>query len=182
MRKHLYRTDEFFRIIDKYLEENHLKPTELDYSAPTSHPTAMRTYEWDVVGTVNFGGCEGIYLDIYAHGDVTGGQWEDVTLGTYKTLDTSKEAFKRMGDLNAEFVFAARDYVNKHMDDFEWTGYHVEFFQGGHKILGITCQTEEYAVERAKRGGKQYECDTVKITDNRTSKVQMLNIKQKIAE
>ncbi len=36
---------------------------------------------------------------------------EKIPLGTYKTLSRSKEAFKTMSVLNAEFVFALNDFV-----------------------------------------------------------------------
>ena len=118
MKKTLYRTDELFRLIDSKLKEEGLLPEILDYGLPTHDPRPVKTMSWDTIGRVSFGSSEGIYLDICLEGDMGGGAYERVELGTYKTLLEDKEAFSTMSLLNTEFVFAMRDFVNAHMDDF----------------------------------------------------------------
>ena len=73
---------------------------------------------------MNFGGCEGIYLHLYCRGE-TGNDNDRIPVGVYKTLQDDIDAFKSMGDLNAEFVFETRSLVNKNMDDFTWMGYDI---------------------------------------------------------
>ena len=129
-----FTSSELFNLIDKQLRETVL-PTDfdfgiLDYGLDTYQPVEIRSYQWDTVGIVNFGGSEGIYLDIYADGIVDDtNERKKIHLGTYKTLRDDIDAFREMGSLNAEFVFALRKFVNSHLDDFEWSGFKVLFYQ-----------------------------------------------------
>ena len=124
LRKNPYTTAELFNIIDKKLKENGKLPGILDYGLPEHSDIQIKSYEWDLIGIVNFGGSEGIYLDLYCRGE-TGNDTKQVPVGTYKTLHEDLDAFKEMGDLNAEFVFETRSLVNKNMDDFTWMGYNI---------------------------------------------------------
>ena len=134
--KKLYHTDELFRLIDGALKEKGLRPDILDYGLETSEHRPVKTITWDTIGRVNFGESEGIYLDLWLEGDIGAGKAERVALGTYKTLRDDKEAFKTMAILHAEFVFALRDLVNGHMDDFNWIGYDIHFYREGKKVIG----------------------------------------------
>lgn len=110
---------ELFKLIDRELDEKGLKDNAcLDYALAPREVFEIRRVEWDTIGIVNFGGNEGIFLDLYARGD-TGNEQKKIPLGTYKTLRESKEAFKAMGDLNAEFVFAVNSFVNGHLELFD---------------------------------------------------------------
>lgn len=132
MKKTPMTNGQLFDIINKQLEADGLIPEILDYSAVDRDSIPIKSYSFDVIGVVNFGGNEGIYLDVYAKGYVRNADApETIRLGVYKTLDDSKAAFKIMSDLNAEFVFHARDYINAHLDDFDFIGWKVEFFQEG---------------------------------------------------
>ena len=169
-----YKSDELFQIIMDQLKEKNLLPDILDYGhAERWHTSDIRYYGWDTVGAVRFGGNEGIFLDVYAIGEVSqqGNRKEQVLLATFKTLDESKEAFKRMSELNAEIVFLMRDFVNNHLSDFEWSGYLVKFYdKDGNEVWhGFTCQDEEQA-ERSlkrefKRYGEEYNIDYAVITN-----------------
>lgn len=145
-----YKSDELFQIIMDQLKEKNLLPDILDYgNTERWHTSDIRYYGWDTVGAVRFGGNEGIYLDVYAIGEVSQreNRKEQVLLATFKTLDKSKEAFKRMSELNAEIVFLMRDFVNDHLSDFEWSGYHVTFHdkENADVGFGFVCQGTEQA-------------------------------------
>lgn len=169
MKKTLYKTNTLFDLINAKLKEENLLPDILDYSLATSSPLPVKTIEWDTIGIVNFGGCEGIYLDIYLEGD-TGNDADRILLGTYKTLYRDKESFRVMGNLNTEFVFALREFVNSHPDDFNWTGYDIRFYKGDKKTGGYWSSTENSSMRLIKRHFKEYSPDHAVLIDNSTGK------------
>lgn len=134
-----YTNAELFELTNKALMEKGLLPTILDYGLAESEKVVIDTYEWDVIGIPNFGGSEGIYLDIYADGVVTrqeeAPKRERVPLGTYKTLGRSKADFLEMCRLLTEFVFYLTDFINKNMDRFTWIGYDIRFYDERSKTL-----------------------------------------------
>ncbi|MBQ1735689.1 MAG: hypothetical protein II038_12625 [Lachnospiraceae bacterium] len=134
-----YTNAELFELTNNALREQGLLPTILDYGLAESEKVVIDTYEWDVIGIPNFGGSEGIYLDLYADGIVTRQgektQREHVHLGTYKTLGRSKADFLEMCRLLTEFVFYLTNFCNKHMDRFTWIGYDVRFLDENEKCM-----------------------------------------------
>jgi hypothetical protein len=85
--KRPYTNKELFSIINSRLKDANLLPDILDYGLEATDEVAIRSYHWDTIGIVNFGGSEGIYLDIYAWGNVTQeDKQEKIKLATYKTL------------------------------------------------------------------------------------------------
>jgi hypothetical protein len=93
----------------------------LDYMIPSSFGEEKLTnYEFDVIATPNFGGSEGIYIDCY----ISGAYKEDnkdrmLKAGTLKTLGTSLEDMKIMGELCGIIEYAARDYIGKNLRLFQ---------------------------------------------------------------
>lgn len=153
-RKKPFTTVELFNVINELLKKKGVLPDILDYGIEATNPVELRSYQFDVIGIVNFGGSEGIYLDIYADGIVDNSNThKKIELGTYKTLRDDIDAFKVMGDLNAEFVFAARKFINEHLDDFEWFGFGVLFYKGNSDqySFGYTYPTFEEAKNRIVR-------------------------------
>lgn len=130
MNKQLYTNADLFYIILNKLKEGGLLPEILDYSLGCSTLKEIKSDEWDAIGRITFGGNEGIYLRIYIEG-VIDHDYDKVELGTFKTLETSKEAYKAMSDLNVEFIFALRDFVEVNSESFCWTGYSVRFVGNG---------------------------------------------------
>lgn len=150
MRK-IMRTDEFFREIVKALKEKGDYPDILDYDLPTREPMEMDTTEFMFRSDLNPGGSEGIYLSvsIQTYGD----RCVD-NLGTFKTLEDSKEAMQIMGKLLGDFIYEARAYVNAHYDDFDRRGYSVRGIKKDESETSYVflADTYEEAVERAKTG------------------------------
>ena len=90
---------ELDRIIDydsacEFMEENR---------KPISH------YEFSTVFSVDFGGSEGIYIDAWLHGHLDeSGHTKRLRFGTIKTLESSLNALKIMGDACGILQFYAR--------------------------------------------------------------------------
>ena len=139
--KNPYTNKELFNIITDQLKKQGLLPAILDYSLDEAIEAPIRSYFWNPVGTVDFGSSEGIYLEIYAEGDFGNGHQDRIHLGTYKTLFGDKAAFKTMGDLNADFVFACRDFIASNFDNFDWNGYYVRFFAGEKVLYTARCKS-----------------------------------------
>ena len=170
-RKKPFTTVELFNVINERLKKKGVLPDILDYGIETSNAVELRSYQFDVIGIVNFGGSEGIYLDIYADGIVDDSNTrKKIELGTYKTLHDDIDDFKVMGNLNAEFVFAARKFIDEHLDDFEWSGFEVLFYKGNckHYSYGYTYSTFDEAKNRIVRELKRPGATVTRavITDN----------------
>lgn len=174
-----YKSDELFQIIMDQLKEKNLLPDILDYGhTERTHTSDIRYYGWDTVGAVRFGGNEGIYLDVYAIGEVSqqGNRKEQVLLAIFKTLDESKEAFKRMSELNAEIVFLMRDFVNHHISDFEWSGFNFTFYNKAGAEAGCFSTSNIEQAESSIRSkfdywGDKYDLDHAVIVDMRDRKI-----------
>lgn len=152
MSKTMYTNVKLFNAIVDILKEKNLLPDILDYHLSESecNERKIKTCEWDTIGIVNFGSCEGIYLDVYIKGNIGDGL-EKVKLGTFKTLGESREDFYTMSRLQADFTWETRSFVNSHMDDFNWTGYDVKFFKGEKGTAGYWTSSKEGADKLIKK-------------------------------
>lgn len=169
-RKRPYTNKELFNIIVNKIKEEGLLPDILDYYKPDSREFEIRTYEWDVYGDLFFGTCEGIYLDLYIQGSLGYEETPDkIWLGSFKTLRDDLAALKEMAILQAHFIWYCRKFVNDNIDDFEWTGYRVQFFKGEKKTMDYSTQHINSANNLIKRNYK-YDWDYVVLINNATQK------------
>ncbi len=117
-------TEELFNKIRDILKEKGRLPDILDYGFATNKPIPIKNYEFELKNNLQYGGSEGIYLDLwiayFAEGERLAG-----SLGTFKTLDSSNEAMHIMADLLADFIIEEAAYVNRNQDDFTWEGADV---------------------------------------------------------
>ena len=91
-------TEDLFNKINGILKEKGKLPDILDYGLATSDPVPIRTYQFDLKSNLNYGGSEGIYLDLWiVYYDCKERQQKG--LGTFKTLSTSNEAMHTMAAL-----------------------------------------------------------------------------------
>jgi hypothetical protein len=93
----------------------------LDYMNPESyHVEKLTDCDFDVMAIPNFGGSEGIYVDCYIEGvyNETGKNGR-LKAATLKTLETSLEGMKTMGELCGIIEYVSRDYVNKNYRLFQ---------------------------------------------------------------
>jgi hypothetical protein len=93
----------------------------LDYMIPESFKVEELTdCDFDVIAIPNFGGSEGIYVDCYIEGVYKDkGENGRLKAATLKTLGTSLEDMKTMGELCGIIEYVSRDYVNKNYRLFQ---------------------------------------------------------------
>ena len=102
----------FNKIIEK-LGEKGVFPEILDYTLPEYESIEIDTYEFDVVGCLNHGGSEGVYVDMYLKGE------ETIRLGTFKTLKEDYESWGIMAKLMADFQWECERFIQEHLNEFD---------------------------------------------------------------
>ena len=162
-------TEELFEKINSILKEKSKIPDILDYSLATSNPIPIRTYEFDLRNSLNYGGNEGIYLDLWIEYLVEN-EKRRAAIGTYKTLYEDDNAMHIMASLLANFIIEEYSYVNKNLDDFTWEGVDVHAFKesGERMNWGYTCVTMEAALKKKDELLKHHK--KVVVRDNATRK------------
>ena len=168
-RKRPMTTEELFNRIDSILKEKCKLPDILDYGLATHNPVPITNYEYGLRNKLDYGGNEGIYLDLWV--EYTAGGKRCVSgLGTFKTLRTDDEAMHIMAALLADFIIEEYAYVNANLDDFTWEGADVypADESGERKGGGYSCGTMEAALKRKDELLKKY--PKVIVRDNATRK------------
>lgn len=141
-------TAELFQKVCGILKEKGMMPDILDYGLPTNSPEPIITYAFDIRSNLGYGGNEGIYLDLWIE-FYEKNKKICKDLGTFKTLDTGRDAMHTMAGLLADFIVEEYDYVNGNLDDFTWTGADVHAFKDGKKLeWGYTCGSMESALKK----------------------------------
>ena len=161
--------EELFNKIKGILEEKNLLPDILDYGLATSNPAPIRTYAFDLRNSLDYGGSEGIYLDLWIEYFSNGVRHMD-NLGTFKTLDAGDEAMHTMAHLLADFIIEEYAYVNANLDDFTWEGADVYPLDvnGKRANWGYSCGSMEGALRRKDKLLEKY--PQVVVRDNATRK------------
>lgn len=92
----------------------------LDYILPNDNEpespdkdSYLTDYRFDLVPRLNFGSCEGIYLDLYLEGSFDASDKRGVSIGTFKTLRTDLEACQLMGALGGALMYYGCKYINR---------------------------------------------------------------------
>ena len=162
-------TEELFEKINSILKEKSKIPDILDYGHATSNPIPIRTYEFDLRNSLNYGGNEGIYLDLWIEYQVEN-EKRRAAIGTYKTLYEDADAMHIMASLLADFLIEEYSYVNKNLDDFTWEGADVHALKenGDRMSWGYTCGTMEAALKKKDELLKHHK--KVVVRDNATRK------------
>lgn len=124
MLKRPMTTEELFDKIKGILKEKGKLPDILDYGLGAYRPIPIKTYEYDLKNNLAYGGSEGIYLDLWMEYYVDG-EVHRADIGTFKTLEKSREAMHMMAALLADFIIEEEIYVNTNLDDFKWIGADV---------------------------------------------------------
>lgn len=161
--KHLYTTTELFDLVVKQLRnEGRFPDLILDYVLATDTVLEFRNYEFSVLGSVNYGASEGIYVKLFCVGNIGYG-WDKqhIELGTVKSLSDNDDTFRRMAMLMADFQIAATRFVNSHLDDFTWLGYDLDYYRAGEaeRSYGVTMKgirSFDDAIEEAKRTMRRF--------------------------
>lgn len=160
MRKTPYTIDEYFTELSSVLKEKGSLDT-LDYFLGSRETHALTTYEFQILSRLEYGGSEGIYLNLMIKiGDFI------YPFGTCKTLYDNNEAMLRMGQLYAEFVLASSEFVSKNEEDFIYEGYSLKGYKG--------CDSLPYTYEVKTSAAKEQSlnklfekegCDSVIVTN-----------------
>lgn len=168
-RKRPMTTEELFDIICNILEEKGKLPDILDYGLATLNPVSITNYEYGLRNKLDYGGNEGIYLDLWME-YASDGKRCARDLGTFKTLSTDDEAMHIMAALLADFIIEEYAYVNANLDDFNWEGADVHAIEesGEKSKWGYSCGTMEAALKRKDELLKKY--PKVIVRDNATRK------------
>lgn len=163
-------TKEYFKTICKILSEKGKIPKNiLDYFLPTSKEIPIKTYEFNLKNNLDYGGSEGIYLDLFI--SFTSKEEKKLcSLGTFKTLQEDAKAMHTMATLLADFLIEGCSYVNQHLDDFTWKGFDVHILgeDGTTSSWGYTCSDIETAKKRKEKLLQSY--PQVVIRNNATRK------------
>lgn len=162
-------TAELFDRICEILKEKGRMPEILNYSLGAYHPEKITNYMFELRSNLDYGGSEGIYLDLWLD-CFEDGEYRKKELGTFKTLRDDYEAMKLMGLLLVVFIVEEHAYVNANLDDFTWEGADVFAYDENGKRLGwgYSCCSMEAAVRRKDELLKR--CPRVVIRDNATRK------------
>ncbi len=165
-------TAELYEKICSILKEQGKMPDILDYGLATYRPVPITNYEFDLKSNLNYGGNEGIYLDLWIE-YYEGKQKQQKGLGTFKTLSTENEAMHIMAALLADFIIGEYAYVNTNLDDFTWEGADVHLIDGVGKQMGwgYSCSTMEAALKKKDELLKKYPKVTVRDNATRKEKV-----------
>ena len=116
---------DMYKDVKARMQKNALWTDILDYDKVSRDIAQIEIFDscFDVEWSVNAGGCEGYYLDLYI---VT--EQGRANFATLKTLYESDSAYMKMAVLGASFYVEAKKWVkeNKHLLDRE--GYRLIFF------------------------------------------------------
>lgn len=166
LNKPMTAADLFNKICD-ILKEKEAFPDILDYAVVEHDLIPITTYEFGLGNHLDYGGSEGIYLDLWItiYGD---NEPQHKSLGTFKTLRDDPESMRIMGKLLADFIIETRAYVNANLDDFTWEGADIRIFDENDKQLnmGYSCGSMERALKKKDEFLQKY--PRVVIRDNAT--------------
>ncbi len=167
-------TEEYFQKVCGILKEKGMLPDILDYGLATHNPIPMKIYEFSVRNNLDYGGSEGIYLDLWIE-YYENQEKQTNAIGTFKTLAQSNEAMHIMADLLADFIIEGCAYVNANLDDFTWEGADVHpIDENGKRISwGYSCSSMETALKEKDKLLKKY--PQVVVRNNETRKEKIFN-------
>lgn len=95
----------------------------MDYFLPETYKTMDLTdYKFDFCANVQFGVSEGIYIDCSIRGrfdeNAPSDKMQVLHCGTFKTLGTSLEDMRIMGELAGSLIFFAKEYIDKNIEKY----------------------------------------------------------------
>ena len=153
MRKTPYLTDELFDEVWKRITQKYPECLDIiDYALPAREAVEARETP-TLKARLEYGGNEGIYLDVFAEFYEEQKGTSESKYATIKSLDESDDAFLAMGELFSRLVIETKAYVKDNYQDFRWNEdgdprYIVEVYEDdGRYLLGRYCKTLDEADE-----------------------------------
>lgn len=164
-----YTAQEFMRMVERMAQEKHVPYLDqLDYLlGEYDSRIVMNDPYAEVTSWTHWGGSEGIYTRL----NVRNYEGEDIHIGTAKTLDERDEDYVSMCTLAGHLCVIANRYIREHRDEFNWTGYDVNYEDREGRTGGYCQCTKERAYEIArekKRDGMR----NITIRNNETRKIE----------
>ena len=165
LRKKPYTIGDVFDLVVKILKQNGEYPEILDYSLGTKDNIPFDMMEFELATRLDFGGSEGIYLDVaVVFEEADDGKRRVYNMGTFKTLRDDKAAMATMGKLLGDFIYTTREFVRENSLDFEWHDYIVVCEKEGVRMNPIFFSSaESSAIKRKDACLESTNCDKVII-------------------
>ena len=134
----------------------------------------LEDIEWYLLSETHFGYNEGIYTHFYIRRySYQEQKFVRFDFATAKTLGTRDEDYLAMHTMAARFELLAKDYVDKHQEEFNWKGYDVTGYKDGRTYGGWYCPRKENSEKRAEEL-LQAGADYVTIRDNRSREIRTI--------
>ena len=135
----------FKNVLEMVKDNGHYSDAEriMDYAqvSTADERRELTDYEFDSVAYVEWGASEGIYVTWYLQGSFDSTKDGKLKVGTFKTLETTIEAFKTMGALAGALTFYGYRYVNANLERYE------PFFGKRKPVTGLTREQRERVEE-----------------------------------
>lgn len=118
------RSDLFFAILDRMRKDGCMEVVEpiLDYHLPKKEEpyevredTELTDCHFNLFSRIDFGGCEGIFVDLCLEGSFDASERRTIEIGTFKTLGEDLAACRLMGELCGMLIYHGTEYVNENI-------------------------------------------------------------------
>lgn len=136
----------------KEIQDNGVDTSKIEYIGDSVFaPIHIYDVEFDLVGKLSYGSCEGICFDI----SMVGSYEQDVSkessapLITGKCHGTSREDMENIGKIMADIIFYGTKYIGKHADEYIRRGFRC-YVPG--KSNSIWTASEENAKKYMQKG------------------------------
>ena len=162
LRKNPYTVSELYKIVEEKLKKDGNWPEDMiDYVAVDNTSLEILDNTFDVVPQVQYGASEGIYLEVYFIGAAfTHDKVEKLRICTVKTLNTSRDAMRRMAVLGADIEVDLSEFLNRNSFDFDWKYYSVRIIkEDGTVGYGYSCPSlsvAEQKFDKLVQNGEQH--------------------------
>ena len=171
LRERPYTAGELFNEVTAKMKKEGLLPDILDYPLGNDdrYPACFTDVDWIVESSLNYGGSEGIYLDLWASGNIRKNQRANmkttVPLGTFKTPYTSRSAMRDMGILLADFIVETSDFVRRNTHNFEFEGCKILLRNDDGNGYSSYAKTLEEAQKKAEEFRKKNQYPHIILLD-----------------
>lgn len=165
-------TTEFFEKLCGILKAGGMMPDILDYGLPGRNEVPIRTSDFCLSSSLDYGGSEGIYLDLWIEYEEEGSK-RKAALGTFKTLHEDRSAMRTMAILLADIIVEGYGYLRRNSDDFTWEGFWVYALDGAGKKLHwyYECVSEAEVLAKKEELLRTYPAVMVKDNSSRSERI-----------
>ena len=129
---------DLFNEIVTAVKESGTWPDIIDYALSDGDKVELYNYEFDPHFILKAGHSEGYYLDLAIKENYSLTEKYDIaSLGTIKTLDTSREGIMKMASLYGECLLAYEKIMNNNLDAFTRKGFDLHFIDPSGKPINF---------------------------------------------